>query len=136
MSKKSDILRRVVGDTSFIYGGYQVGKARTYNKRIPAWANNDVKITQFITRAFPKLSTNTRQQELARRWARVVHLYFRMGYTNTQIAKEMNLTPGQVRRTVQSLQRAAKGLWSDGAGKHGVRRRGRPSPVPPACIVL
>ncbi len=125
MSKKSDILKRVVDD-GFVRGGHQVVKARRYERKTPAWANNDAKITKFVTRAFPKLSTNSHQQESARRWVRVVYLYFRMGYTGSQVAEEMSLTSYQVNSIVRSLRRAADGLWASGAGKHGVRPRGRP----------
>jgi hypothetical protein len=125
MSKKSDILRRVV-DGTFVGGGHQVVKARRQERKTPEWANNDGKIREFVTRAFPKLSTSARQQEGARRWVRVVYLYFRMGYTYTQTAEEMNLTSGQVLGILRNLRRAAKGLWANGAGKHGLRRPGRP----------
>jgi len=125
VGKKSEILKQVV-DGTFIRGGHQVVKARSYARKTPDWANSDVKVREFITRAFPKLSDDPRQQEAARRWVQVVQLYFRVGYTNTQTAEEMGLTIGQVRRTIQSLQRAAEGLWAKGTGKHGVRPRGRP----------
>jgi hypothetical protein len=125
MSRKSDILRRVV-DGTFVGGGHQIVKARRQERKTPDWANNDGKIREFVTRAFPKLSTNTRQQEGARRWVRVVYLYFRMGYTYTQTAEEMNLTSGQIRGIIQSLKRAANGLWAKGTKRHGIRPSGRP----------
>jgi hypothetical protein len=126
MSKKSDILRRVV-DGTFVGGGHQVVKARRQERKTPEWANNDGKIREFVTRAFPKLFTSARQQEGARRWVRVVYLYFRMGYTETQTAEEMGLTLSQAKGIIISLRRAAKGLWAKGTGKHGVRRVGRPT---------
>lgn len=124
MSKKSDILKRTVGDGYL--GGYQIVKARRQERKTPDWVNNDAKIREFVTRAFPKLSDNVKQKEAARRWVQVVYLYFRMGYTDTQTSEEMHLTLGQVRGIIRSLRRAAKGLWAKGTGKHGVRPRGRP----------
>ena len=121
MSKRYNILK-TVGDT----WGHQIVKVRSQERKIPEWANNDSKIREFIVRAFPKLHTNFYQQEHASRWVRVAHLYFKMGYTYTQVAKEMNLTTGQVLGILRNLRRASKGLWANGAGKHGVRRVGRP----------
>ena len=100
-------------------------KARRQERKTPDWANNDGKIREFVTRAFPKLSTNTRQQEGARRWVRVVYLYFRMGYTYTQTAEEMNLTPNQVVGIIRNIRRAAMGRRANGTGLHGGYNQGR-----------
>ena len=123
MSKRSNILKQTIGD----FGGYQVVKARRQERKNPDWVNNDAKIKGFIIRAFPKLDTDPRQVEAARRWVRVVYLYFRMGYTNTQTAEEMNLTLDQVGSIIRSLRRAAVNRWANGDGRHGVRPPGRPA---------
>jgi hypothetical protein len=87
VSKRTNILKRAVGDA----GGYQIVKARRQERKNPDWVNSDAKIKGFIIRAFPNLDTDSYQAEVAGRLVRVLYLYFRIGYTNTQIAEETGL---------------------------------------------
>jgi hypothetical protein len=103
----------------------------------PKWARTDKGIQKIIRLAFPHFETNERQRKFAARWARVIYLYFRVGYTYSQIAEEMKLyskIPNRpyntVEMTIKHIQRAAEGKTS-GYGGHppvlyGSRHKGRP----------
>lgn len=110
-------------------GGHQVVKARTYKRQTPLWALNDVKIKQLILRSFPKTQTSATQRAAASRWASVIHLYFRMGYTRAQIAHEIGSTVTKVHGIIRSILRVSKGLRADGQGKLK-GSRGRPKKLP------
>lgn len=125
MSKKSQLLRSRVDD-AFVGGGHQVVKAREYPHATPDWVNNETKIRALLLRAFPKLKTNDRQRASASRWLRVIHLYFRAHYTNTQVAEEMNLRPNQVRCIVRNIRWVYEGKRADGSGPLKGGKRGRP----------
>jgi hypothetical protein len=124
MSTASKSLKNQV-DGGFAQGGWQVVKAREYKHDTPSWVNNDKKVQKILLQSFPKLRTNTHQREAAGRWGRIIQLYFRTGYTHTQVAHEMGLTPDQVRSTIRAIRRAASGLRADGSGPRS-GRIGRP----------
>ena len=95
----------------------QVVQARTYKRKKPTWVWNDKKIRDLIVRAFPKMETSRTQRESAARWASVIHLYFRMGYTRAQIAEEIGSTTGKIHGIIRSISRVSKGLRADGTGR-------------------
>ena len=132
MSKTHSILRRGFDNREpFMTGGHQlinsVG-ATQHNRRVstlPAWANDDEKVRQLLLRVFPKLLTDDRQRQRARRWNQVIHFYFRMGLTHNQIADEMGEPAAAIGSTIQKIYYAAAGRRSD-TGKPLKGKRGRP----------
>lgn len=117
-------LSRVI-DGQFLVGGNHIVGARTYKRASPTWTRSEVRIREILLRAFPRLTTNDRQRESAARWATVIHLYFRMGYTRPQIAHEIGSTTGKIHSLIRSIIRVSNGLRADGTGKlQG--KRGRP----------
>jgi len=106
-------------------GGFQVGSARTYKRKPQIWTNNDPEIREVLLTAFPKQATNAKQRAKAGRWLRVIHLYHRMGYTKTQIAADMGLTPEAVKSLLRAISRTRKGLTWRGKPR-GLRGVGRP----------
>ena len=124
MSKRTKNLRNRV-DASFVYGGHQMVKARQHKHDTPDWVNNKSKIGKLLLTVFPKLQTNESQRESAARWARIIQLYFRVGYTRKQVAEEMNLTSAQVKGVIQGIRNVSEGRRADG---RGIRKgsRGRP----------
>jgi len=114
------------GDGGFMTG-HQIVRERRIRRRIPLWAKNDKKVQELLLRSFPRLGTNSKQRNQARRWVRTIHLYFRMGLSNGAVAEDMNLTPKQVSDILLRIQRASRGESTDGTGrKLGSRRPGRP----------
>jgi len=124
MSKRTKKLRSQIDD-SFVSGGHQIVKARQYTRKTPEWVNSEIKIRALLLRVFPKLHTEPKQRERAARWGRIIQLYFRTGYTHTQVAHEMRLTADQVRSTIRAIRRAAAGQRADGSGPRS-GKRGRP----------
>lgn len=113
----------------FLNEGHQIVKARAYPRKPPLWAMSDTKIRQLILRSFPKAHTSDTQRAAAGRWASVIHLYFRMGYTRPQIAHEIGSTTTKVHGIIRSILRVSKGLRANGQGKLK-GSRGRPKNVP------
>lgn len=108
----------------------QIVQARTYRRASPLWTKSDKKIQELITRSFPKVQTSPTQRTAAARWVSVIHLYFRMGYTRSQIAHEIGSTTTKVHGIIRSILRVSKGLRADGCGKLK-GSRGRPKNTAP-----
>ena len=115
MSKKSSRLRHAVDD-SFVGGGHQIVQARQYKKIVPAWVNDNAEIRKIVIRSFPKWDSNDKQRIRAARWVRIIQLYFRAGYTRTQVAEEMSLTSEQVKSIIRGIRRVSGGKRADGSG--------------------
>lgn len=124
MSKNSQ-LRRTLGRNETFFQGHQNVGARTYDREAPKWTKNDGAIRTLLLKTFPKLATDDNQRTSAARWASVIHLYYRLGYTRGQIAEEIGSTDVKVHGVIRSITRAYKGLRADGSGTKS-NRRGRP----------
>lgn len=108
----------------------QIVQARTYRRVSPLWTKSDKKIQELVTRSFPKMQTDPVQRAAAARWVSVIHLYFRMGYTRSQIAHELGSTYTKIKGIIRSITRVSNGLRADGYGKlKGFR--GRPKNAAP-----
>jgi hypothetical protein len=100
-------------------------KARTYKtKVIPEWTLRNSDIQKLILRSFPKWQHSPQQKTYAERWAMVINLYYRNGYTFSQVAEEMCTTDGRIRGVVRSIQRAAAGLQAN-SNKPRTNNRGK-----------
>jgi len=115
---------------TFMGGGHQIVKPRTYKSHVrrqtPSWVFKDSEVQKVLLRSFPKLKTNAKQRDAAARWAAVINLFFRLGYTDTQVAQELGTSPLKIECVVRSIRRASQGLRTDGRGLLGARKRGRP----------
>jgi DNA-binding NarL/FixJ family response regulator len=118
-------LRNVMDGGEQFMGGHGIVKARTYKRKVPEWTKSDKAIRKVILRAFPKTTEDPSQRKAASRWASVIHLYFRLGYTRSQIAEELNSTTLKIHNVVRSILRVSKGLRADGTGVLGAPK-GRP----------
>lgn len=108
----------------------QIVQARTYRRASPIWTKSDKKIQELITRSFPKVQSSPTQRAAAAKWVSVIHLYFRMGYTRSQIAHELGSTYTKIKGIIRSITRVSKGLRADGYGKLK-GSRGRPKNTAP-----
>ena len=109
--------------------GHQILKIRRPRKRVPLWALDNKKIQQVILRAFPKMDSDPVQRQRAGRWARVIHLYYRLKWSRGQIAKEMSLQYHTVNDLIRSIKRVAAGKRANGKGLRGQNPVGRPKKV-------
>jgi hypothetical protein len=118
--------KRMDGDDGFM-SGHQIKKIRTREREIPAWTLNDEEVRKVLLRAFPKLHTQYRDGKLAARWARIIHLYFRMQMSNSQAAKDMEMTTNAFKKAIQHIRRVARGRSSNNSGLLRARPEGRPN---------
>lgn len=110
--------KKMDSNDPFLSGGHQIVKARTREKEIPAWANNNIETQKLLLRAFPKLRVDNSQRKSAARWGAVISMFYRMNWTYSQIAEELNTTSKGIEMILRRIKRIAKGKT--------VRPRGRP----------
>lgn len=125
MNKDQQQLRQSFDGNDNFMTGFQIGQLKTYKKKIPYWVNNNFEIRKILSSAFPKLKTDAKQRTAAARWANVIHFYFRLRYTYTQIAEELSLTPATVDSLIRNIKRVASGHRANGSGLKS-KKRGRP----------
>src|SRR5712692_8008250 len=121
-----DQLRAKFGGDSQFMRSHEIKKIRTREREIPAWTNNNTEVQKVLLRAFPKWRTNYRQSQQAGRWARIIHLYFRVQLSTRHVALDLRIKPKNVELMVASIRRVARGRRADNKGPRGVRRPGRP----------
>lgn len=101
---------------------YRVVKPRSNDRKgVPDWALDDNKVRQLILTVFPKCGTNTknlqgattRHREGAAAWIRIIHLYWRMGKTEGQVADEMGTTVKAINHKIHRMRTVAEGLFSE-----------------------
>lgn len=103
-------------DDTFLAGGHQIKKIRTREKDTPPWATNNAEIRKLLLRAFPKLKTDPKQRKRAARWAAVIHLFYRVGMTKSQIATELKTKTPIINLVLQRARWTAKGYRADHSG--------------------
>jgi hypothetical protein len=116
--------RRLDGDDRF-FGSHQIKKIRTRERDIPTWTLNDKEVRKILLRVFPLLKTHPASQRMAGRWSRIIHLYYRVQMSNSQVAKEMGMTLNALKMVLKSIRRVAKGRRADNSGPW-IRPIGRP----------
>jgi hypothetical protein len=95
---------------------HTIVRARTYKRVVPDWARNNKATQKIILQAFPNMATDPEQRAQAARWAAVIHLYFRVGYTRGQIVEELGSSYSKIHGVIRSILRVSKGLRADGSG--------------------
>lgn len=121
----SELRQKIDGSDPFMTGGHQIMKTRTeMDREVPAWAKNDAEVQKVLLRSFPKLGANPKQRARAARWARVIHMYFRVQMTHSEIAAELKVPRKTINYLVLRITRAARGESTDGRGPR--RKLGRP----------
>jgi hypothetical protein len=98
------------GNDAFLSGGHQIKKIRAHKRRVPSWTANDAAVQKLLLRSFPKLQTSAKQRKYAGRWARIIHLFYRIGMSRTQVAKEMRLDATVIKDALRSIKRASRGI--------------------------
>lgn len=106
--------------------GFQIKNIRRQERDTPEWARTNEGIQKILLVAFPRLREDSKQRAAAARWARVIQMYFQMGWTRFEIADELNIKPGTVLTLTRSIVRTSKGLRANGSGPRAV---GVPSPA-------
>ncbi len=127
MNRDFQQLRTILdGDDPFMVGGHQKSSLRKKERIVPEWTKNDKKVREVLLRSFPKLRTDPKQRYQAARWARIIHLYFRMQYTYRQVAAELDMPLKAMESMIRSIKRVAAGRRANGTGLLGSIPVGRP----------
>ena len=122
MNRDFQQLRKIFeGGDPFMSNGHQIVKLRTRKRTVPAWTRNNKEVQKVLLRSFPKLATDSRQRIRAARWARIIHLYFRLQWTYRQVADELGITPERMHDLIRNICRSAAGLRADGTGRFSLR---------------
>ncbi len=114
--------RKMDGDDGFM-SAHQIKKIRTREREIPAWTLNDKEVQKVLLRAFPGLHKNPSITKRAGRWARIIHLYYRVQMSNSQVAKEMGGTLSSIKTLLRSIRRVAQNKRARDAKPRGLRPR-------------
>lgn len=127
----TQLRRKFDGADSFVSGGHSVrGAGHTLHSeriaRTPEWVNDDVQVRSLLLKVFPKLGEDENQFKRAAQWTLIIHLYFRMGMTSSQVAVETGSTDATVRTKIRNIKRAAANLSTFTGKPRSVRGRGRP----------
>jgi hypothetical protein len=133
------LMKVLDGHDTFVTG-HQIIKtagATLHNQRVqntPEWTRNDAEVRKLLLIAFPRLnedSTVGRKQRIrAARWLRVIHLYYRMGWTASKVSGELGVNVEIVKNTYKSICRVFKGLTANNK-KRVKSGAGRPKIVTP-----
>lgn len=124
------------GDDGFMARGHGIKKVRTRIKDTPVWATNNTLTKALLLSVFPKLRSNTKQRRAAARWARVIHLYYRVGMPRNHVAAEIGITRETFKSLIRNIRRAARGRELHGNRLRGQRPKGRPKSAPPPPLPL
>ena len=90
--------------------GFQVHHTpyRREKKKTPEWAIKDENLRTILLVAFPRLHINASQRKSAARWAQVIQLFYRQGWTETEVADEMLETVCSIRHLVFRIRKLAE----------------------------
>lgn len=114
------------GQDPFMTTGHQIITVRRGTHKIPDWTKDKTRIQKLLLRSFPKMMVDSKQREQAGRWARVIHLYFRMQMTSGQVAEEMELPKKKIYDIILRIQRVSHGRRANGTGLLELRKKKRP----------
>lgn len=97
--------------------GFQIKRFRTgYKKDIPDWAKTYAGVQKILLTAFPRLHFCPKQRRGAGRWAQVLYLYYFKGFSQSQIAGEINTNAKIVNNILLRSSLVSKGFRADGGG--------------------
>lgn len=115
-------LRQILSGEDRFHISHQIIQERRIQRKIPDWTKNDKMIRDLLFRSFPRLDSNTTHRFRASRWARVIHLYYRIGLTYGQVAAEMSITPKAVADLLLRINRVSRGQRANGTGSFTTRK--------------
>src|SRR5437899_2054678 len=102
--------------------GYGIRGGPTLRMRkMPKWMNNKKDIHRLLLQVFPKLQTDEHQHKSVLRWLRIIHWYFKMGYSAQDVAEKLSITEKNVYDTAQRITRAGAGHRTTGKPRIGRR---------------
>lgn len=104
------------GNESFMTKGHQIIKLRQGSHKIPQWTKSDKRVREILLRSFPKMKTDLKQRQRAGRWLRVIHLYYRMNFTASKVAQELQMKVSTVKDVLVHIRRVQQGRRANNSG--------------------
>ena len=120
------ILRNKIDSGDRFMQAHQITKVRSKEREIPDWVFDNKEVQRVVLTSFPKLKVHALQKAKAARWVQLIYLYYRMGLPLQVVAKEMSVSKPLIKRWLQSINRAERGL-TNANGKP--RRVTSPTPL-------
>lgn len=106
-------LRIYSSSDQFMRGGHRIiNSNRAFagpHRKEELWTNDEIAVRELLLRVFPKLDTNEKDRLRAGRWARLIHLYFKSGLSQGDVANEMKMSKMAVNSMLRNIRRASKG---------------------------
>jgi hypothetical protein len=96
--------------------GFQIKNIRREDKQPQEWTRTKAGIQKVLLTAFPKLLIDAKQRKKAGRWAQFIQLYFQLGWTESEVAGELETKLSTVHSLRRNIVRASRGLRADGSG--------------------
>lgn len=127
-ARTTEGLRTILDADDAFLSGHQIMKLRRQKRPAPEWARHSRQVRGILLRSFPRLDSDPRQRVRAGRWARIIHLYFVLGHTYSEVAEELREGVQSVRSSIQHISNASRGRRANGSGVYankGVKKRGR-----------
>jgi hypothetical protein len=109
----------------FMYKGHRISKKLQRERDVPSWTLNNSQTKKVLLRSFPNLLGDPKQRIRAGRWLRVIDLFFRQNWSQTDVAAELKMSYDSVHTLLRNIRRAGDGLRCDGTGKLSLKK-GRP----------
>ena len=104
--------------------GFQMAyEACPYDTFIPDWAKTDDGIQKIIRTVFPKFETNENQNFRAGKWAAVAYLFWRVQFTDKDIAEELGIPLQEVIEIIRRIRRVAVGKTTGGYERLKAKKR-------------
>lgn len=122
------------GSDPFVNAGHQIIKSagatrhETRVSNLPEWATDDKQVQALLLRSFPKLKQDPVQRQRAGKWAQIIQLYYRVGWTQTKIAEELGMSLVLLKYYLKAIRRAASGKTVNNIVR-GQKPRGRPKKI-------
>ena len=78
---------------------------------VPLWSLDDDCVRELILTSWPRWRTHAAQRRAAARWAAVITLYWRLGWTAPDVADSLRSTTGSVKFLITYLKKAGDRMF-------------------------
>lgn len=89
------------------------------SKKIPDWVFSDELTRKVILQAFPKMADNPIQRKKAARWAAIISLYYRNGWSIPYVCDALHIQPNNLRFLLDWIKKSAAKTLSGATTKRG-----------------
>ena len=91
------------------YDGIELKCVRNY-QREEYWAHSIVMCQRIILKKYPRLATNRKHRAKARQTAKIIFLYWRLGWSASEIARSLGLKLAAVEKHIKRIAELARKL--------------------------